>query len=904
MFVNETHLNQSVTDHDVCIPGYVLYRNDRTDRGGGGTAVYVSEKLKVKHRSDLDAQSNIESCWIELCGKTDLILGTIYRAPNENANYYDNILDMIEAVSTEGKEMIILGDLNFDYLKKPSSNSIENIENLFDMKQIIEQPTRESLLTNASTGTINKTSTLIDVILTTAPNRHTKTSVEKLTLSDHYMIKTQYSHGPVQQHHNEIEFRSYKSYDMNEFINEIKDSNILDNIRSVKSMTEAWDIFKQKFELICNNHAPLSKARLKSRKSPWITKEIIQIMYRRDYVHKKAIQLEDSDLWSEYKMLRNQVTSMIRNAKREYYELHLIGEQNENNIWKILHTILPSKYSLHDSNTDLSADDFCNHFSEIGHKTAETVHNDSNDLPWKGPTSQHCFKFQEITESSVLKFMEKLPSKSSLDVLNWDSKLMKDAKLQLTPILTYLFNKSQKSSTIPDDWKLARVSPVYKGAGSKSEMVNYRPISSISHIGKLMEKCVNEQLRKYLENHQFISPDQSAYRPNHSTTTSLHRVTEDWLESINDGDVIVACFLDIKKCFDTINHQILLKKLNFYGIKGKELEWFRSYLHNRKIIVSFKNAKSNPKLMTIGIPQGAVLGPLLFIIYANDLSNFVNNNTLNQFADDALLYAAGKNLQEAQCKVQEGLNGVSNWYSGNDLGLNTTKTVGMVIRNRITEDDKITLKINNTIIKQVTDTAYLGTQMDETLSFKQHMIYLNRSVQPKLVALRKLKPILPNDTLIKVYKSTIEPVIDYTSTVWGSSGKHVVDKAQRLQNMACRIITGNYDFRNTRGIDLVNKLEMQTFEQRLQYNYSVLMYKILHGISPNYLSDLVVMEQDVHDYQLRGHELDIYLPKVNVEKYRQSLMYSGGQVWNNLNNHLKNINTVNTFKRQYKAAYF
>ena len=896
--INETHLKS--VDSDVNIPGYTFYRNDRQNGKGGGTAMYVRSSLPVFHRNDIDTQTDVESCWLEVKSRENIIIGTIYRPPSENLNYYRNMLDLLEGISTEGKDIIILGDLNFDCLDK-TCNQIAGIESLFDMKQIVSDVTRQALTMNNQTKQLNLTETLIDIILTTVPNRHSKTRVEKITLSDHYMILTHYSYGPIFHHHNTVQYRSYNRFNKQDFMDDIMNSEIMQQIQTLTDVENAWEFFKNEFQHICGKHAPLKTSRLRVRSNPWMSKQILEKMYLRDHVHKKAWETKDESLLNQYKSLKNQVTSLIRSSKKQYFEVELLQEKTANDVWKILRKVLPTKFSNISYNPKLSANSFCQYYSNIGHEIAKKF-DSSSSFPWRGPDSIYQFKLEPVDAQFVSKIIRNIPSKSSLDVLNFDSKLLKEADIAET--LTFLFNLSITSGIVPGDWKLARVSPIYKGSGCKSDMGSYRPISNTCHIVKLMEKCVHFQLMNYLNEHNFITDDQSAYLKQHSTTTSLHRVTEDWLEAINDGNVIAACFLDIKKCFDTIDHTILLNKLTKYGVLNGELQWFKSYLANRTIKVKYNNETSRPMQQTIGIPQGSVLGPILFIIFTNDLSSHTNGAPLNMFADDALLYTIGKSKEIVQSSLQNSVDSVEEWYDGNKQTLNTEKSQAMLIRNR-QQNETISITINDVTLRNVNSSPYLGVIMDNTLSFKEHITKISNGVKPKLVALRKLSKILPKSSLITIYKTMIQPVIDYACTLWGNSSIEAKQTAQRLQNTAARIVTGNFDYINTHGIDLVKTLGWQMFEQRLDYNYSMLMFKAIHGEAPNYLTNQIIMECDVHDYSLRNNiTMNTYMPQPKCEKYKQSLMYAGGMVWNNLDDNLRDISRFDNFKLNYKKLYF
>ena len=254
---------------------------------------------------------------------------------------------------------------------------------------------------------------------------------------------------------------------------------------------------------------------------------------------------------------------------------------------------------------------------------------------WKGPNSIYKFDFEKVTETFVFKEINSLGCKSKGDVIGMDSKLLHLSAQVIVKYVTFLINKSLSCGLVPKDWKKARVTPLYNCKGVKSNYNSYRPISVICHLAKVMEKCVHSQFGKYLDKHNFLTPHQSAYLKFHSTQTSLVNVTDNWYQNIEDGLITGVCFFDISKCFDAICHDTLLFKLKKYGILGHSLKWFKSYLTDRSQALILNKSLTSFKNVTTGIPQGSILGPVLFLIFMNDLPMFVKN--CNLYADDTML---------------------------------------------------------------------------------------------------------------------------------------------------------------------------------------------------------------------------------------------------------------------------
>ena len=269
---------------------------------------------------------------------------------------------------------------------------------------------------------------------------------------------------------------------------------------------------------------------------------------------------------------------------------------------------------------------------------------------------------------AISRKLSNLKSGNTSDVLGMDTALLKLASNLIAPSLTHIYNLSLYQGEIPNDLKIACVTPVFKNKGNRSDISNYRPISVISHIGKILEDVVKTQIVDFLSKHNLLSPNQSAYIKGKSTQTALHTVTDKWLQNIDNGLITGACFLDLSKCFDTVSHTILLQKLETFGVIKNELHWFKSYLSNRTQIVKCNGKFSKPCLLPIGVPQGTILSPLLFILYANDLFHNICTGTCVMYADDITLYCSAKSINEVQSNLQTCVDDTIKWLQTQTCG--------------------------------------------------------------------------------------------------------------------------------------------------------------------------------------------------------------------------------------------
>ena len=898
MSINETHLDETVNDFELEIPGFVIYRNDR-NRHGGGVALYVRDDVKHKPRKDLTIPG-LESVWIEMStpDNKDYLVCSMYRPPSASAAYYDKIIDNLELASSKNMEIIVMADLNFNYIldESLSTNPVHLIENLFLFQQSIDEPTRATL----------KSSTLIDVILSSSPEEHITSGVLKTTFSDHYSIFTvlQVHKTTVNYNHKTVKFRDYKNFKDEAFLNDINSCSLLDMVKHETDIDNGWEVLKSEFKRVSDAHAPFVERRLKHRNNPWITPVITKMIYERNHLHDNAIRFNDRNLWQQYKKKRNAINNLIKDEKRIYHANTIKDHKYDpKKMWKRINELIKQNKSSNTGLNDVSASKLNAYFSTIGDKISSKV-TAQHTTNWKNPPSAHKFSFRKISTESVANNLRALDSVSANDVLQLDCKLLNISANALAPALTHLFNLSLQMQYLPNDWKLARVTPIYKGKGEVSAETNYRPISVISHVAKIFEKEVHTQVLLYLERHAFITPFQSAYLKRHSTVTCLHRVIDDICEGMDDGLLCGMCFLDIEKCFDTINHSILLRKLKCYGINETENKWFENYLSDRHQCVRIGGVTSEILPCTTGVPQGSILGPLLFLIYVNDICQFVGNQNCNVFADDTILYSFGTDVDEVNSSLQLALNSVENWYSSNLLSLSKEKSVTLLVRgNKRNEPGDLNVTLGGHPLKQERCMKYLGVYLDQNLSWNEQCDRLCVHIAGKLAVLRRIRSFVKPDLLKLLFEKTIQPVFDYACTVWGNTSQGNMYKLQRAQNYAARLVSGNFDFINHRGEDIVKSLNWPTVTERFTYLTACMMFKAVNGLTPNYISDNVAMARDMHDRDTRlSRSNDVHIPPHNSAILKRSFMYNGSVVWNNLSEELKALHCLSDFKKAYKMC--
>ena len=318
-------------------------------------------------------------------------------------------------------------------------------------------------------------------------------------------------------------------------------------------------------------------------------------------------------------------------------------------------------------------DFFVNVASKIKEPITPSNHDKLKDFCSSKISQNTSFVIPTINKEKVLKHLSNVDVSKATGSDNIGTRLLKLAASHIADDITFICNSSINSNCFPDKWKEAKVSPLHKN-GPIEEINNYRPISILPVLSKALEKHVSDSLTLYLNENNLLHKTQSGFRPHHSCETALNFMTDSWLNAIDDGKMIGVVLVDFKKAFDLVDHDILMSKLEFYGIKDKTLSWFKSYLSQRQQQVSIDNTKSRFRPITCGVPQGSILGPLLFLLFINDLPLYTSNVSTDMYADDTTLYDVQTSQDTIEKNLQIALNELHKWCKNNGMVLNSTKT--------------------------------------------------------------------------------------------------------------------------------------------------------------------------------------------------------------------------------------
>ena len=494
--------------------------------------------------------------------------------------------------------------------------------------------------------------------------------------------------------------------------------------------------------------------------------------------------------------------------------------------------------------------------------------------------------------------MSHLQTKKAAGLDGISPRLLRAATPAIVEPLTKIINLCLSKGTFPASWKIEKVTPVFK-AGDNLNISNYRPISILPVLSKLLERHVHLALYKYLNQHDVLFKHQSGFRPFHSCETAMIDLVDNLLGNMDNGLVSGLSLIDFRKAFDLVDHGVLLKKLAIYQLSDASLQWFRSYLERRLQKVSINGVLSSSLPINSGVPQGSILGPLLFTIFINDLPLYLSNARLCIYADDTTQLAAGRHVTNVALTLTDGLCKISEWASNNCMALNADKTKSMLICSKpklkmlAKNNDMLQISIQDKEIETVSNTKLLGIHLDSSLTWTKHVSVISNKICKRLGLLKCLNPFLAPRARLAFYNALVQPLMDYGACVWGDSFVTHSNTMLRLQKRAARIIKDvSWDAPSEA---LFKDLKIVPFHERVARIKVKTVFKALNGMLPTYLSEMFTRFSSVHSRKTRNSSKNLILPRVKHSSGQCSFVFSAARLWNNLPNELKDCSSLSSF---------
>ena len=462
--------------------------------------------------------------------------------------------------------------------------------------------------------------------------------------------------------------------------------------------------------------------------------------------------------------------------------------------------------------------------------------------------------------------------------------------------LTYVCNLSLTSGVFPDKMKLAKVLPIFKG-GDKHIFTNYRPVSLLPQCSKVLEKLFNIRLNEFVTKHSILCPNQYGFRKGHSTALALAESVEVIKQSLERNLYVLGIFIDLRKAFDTINHEILIEKLYNYGVRDNSLEWIRSYLLNRTQYVQVGEAISSHKRVSCGVPQGSILGPQLFLLYINDIVKVSEAMWPILYADDTNILCSGKDLGQLIDSTNQVLENLHDWFNANKLSLNLQKTKFMLFGKR-SLNENIILRVNDQRLERVTEFKMLGVIMDNLLTWKPQIAAAQKNLASSVSVLWKVRNLLNYSSLRSLYYGLVDPRLCYCAEIWGQSFKSNLWPLIKLQKRSIRILHHKDNRAHTN--DLFKVSEILKVPEIIDYHMMQIVHRAYIENLPTNLQRMFTLCEDI--YNLRG-KVKFKVNKCKTTRMKQGITCQGIRLWNDLPLEIKHANSFKVFKRELKKRF-
>lgn len=962
-FVQETFLrvNDDAKLAEIRDYGMSVISNPRKHRSGGGIAFLYRSDFKLKVNTQVSKYKSFQVMEAVLKTEDELLrLVNIYRPPYSKkarfteCDFLKEFEDYLRDLTMKQGTPIIAGDFNF-HVERPDDHYPKKfLQLLADYSLSQHVP---AIPTHDQGGTLDLFITRKDF-----SERMAEVDIRQAgTNSDHFLVLIN-ANLKVIPSKTESRFTSYRNFaqlNIDDFKSDIKKSDLNDFDKS-QPLDDVVRLYNSSLTKLMDNHCPIIRKKIKENDSPWMDEELRDLRRRRRKAEDLKIKDKTKENKANYKRLKDQFNKLAAIKRCIYNRKSLKSSSGDiKTLYKKLNRLLGNAVSdlpQHQDEAKL-AESFKNFFGEKITDIRDTIEEEVKERRAKDPTEDakdspeetkdpsedsrqrgdanhrpypEFTRFDPITEDDLRKLVSKMSNKfCSLDPI--PAFVLKKCVDELTPILLHIVNRSLTSGVFPDEMKKAVIKPTIKKAGADPDvMKNFRPVSNLSAISKLVERVALNQWNSHLTLNDLYCPVQSGYRPLHSCETLLLKMFDDISKKIQKDQTVVLILLDLSAAFDTIDHTILAKKLlDDYGISGTALLWLQSYLKNRTYCVKIGDTMSSVMELLFGVPQGSLLGPILFILYTKFLQKIAKKYGLDiqLYADDSQLYigfsaSRPSELADIKERIRQCLEEIKSWMLENFMKLNQAKTELLVFGSKSalkkTQGLDVSISFGDTLIAQTMFTGdngkSLGVMLDETLSMDRQIASVKKKCCWTMMNLRTIGSYLDEEVKLMMVKQLVISKLDYCNVLYMNLAKKRLKKLKSVLNQGIRFI---YNIKD-RSEDLVpyyKKAHILPIEQRILYKVCLLTHKAVHGTSPAYIRDLVTVDIPADLSTLTRSKMAVDLGIVDAFKLKMTKMTKtkfedrcfsnyAPPTWNALPLGLRCLVSTTEFKRKLKNHFY
>ena len=883
--------------------------NRQNKRGGGLGLLHRKEYQVTKLPSNLQLDTIEHATWKAQLGKQAITILVIYHPPignagNTHTRFLDQVSELLQYSITNHKNLVVLGDFNIAIqdLGNPDSQTYKDTMEALGLTQHIDQATHQlgNTLDHIYTESID-----------TLEVRH---SFIGEFLSDHRLVGIEINIRKMRCQLGGQTRRPFKKLDLNTFKQEFNNEAVTQH----RQLDEIWTAFEKELTRTLDKLIPEEKHRRKSKpKRPWYNSRLLdqrKIVRNRERVY---LTYRQRHQWQAFTRERNRYITMLNHNKRaSLATLVESAERDSKKLFRIVNNLLGRKEEnpmpLGKTDSEL-AEDFATFFLEKIDKIRVRFKEIAPYRPRQLGTTR-LEKFTPITSSQLEKTIHHMkPKTCALDPIP-TSKLQEIIE-GCIPAITHLVNSSLDQGSFCTTWKEAIVKPLIKKKTLGTQNSNYRPVSNLSFISKIIEKVTLEQFNTHCIENSLVPEYQSAYRKNHSCETSLVKLVNDILWNMDRQLVTSIVILDLSAAFDTVDHDLLLDVLEArFGITGTARKWYESYLKPRKFRVAIGEEKSQPRQLDYSVPQGSIQGAFLFIAYASTLEEIVDTKLeLNGFADDHSVRKAfkpsrldHKEERETISLIEQSMLDIKSWMDQVRLKMNESKTEFIYFGwpSQLEKCIRTSINVNGEEIMRTNTTKYLGAYLDSKLDFKEHIKIKCKAAMLNIYKIRAARKNLTRSACNKLMVSLVLSHLDYANSLLGNLPKTSIRKLQLVQNIAARITLGKRKYDSA--TSCLQKLHWLPIHHRIEFKIISLVHKCLHNNAPPYLQRLIQHTRPTRK-GLRSEEdtTRLLVPRTSRKTFAsRSFSVLGPQLWNDLPRNLHRIDNYTSFKKELKTHLF
>ena len=907
--ISETWLHEDdiYAEREVCSMGYSMTRFDRPNRGGGVALLYRNTFKATSHAQY--TYETFEHVHVHLTSGSDSAhFISIYRPPQSNEKLFlADFTQLLENIYALNDPVFIIGDFNVhvDNVNSRFASSFLETIAVFGMQQHVNKPTHIQGHT-------------LDLLITREGDRITATNVSVTDLiSDHYAVTCNITMKPTVAEKTELTYRKINDINIDQFKEDLRNSELIKSHAGM-NLQELVDKYDTVLVSILDKHAPIkTKTMPHKTKEPWYDEELhtTRKTLRQFERRWKSEQTENSK--HEFLAQKNVFVNLIKTKQSTYYNTKIeeIGVDQSRlfmEISKIMHrgkcNPMPPDIPA-DELPDAFNDYFATKISNIRERFSDTTDEAFEyDSPANIQTAMTAYR--PLSEHEIYKILMASPNKScELDPI--PTSLLKTCSDLLIPVITRIVNLSLEEGRFPAAYKTAIIRPLLKKPSLEKTVKNYRPVSNLSFISKLIEEAVCIQLREHIVQNNLAEKCQSAYRKHHSTETALLKIFNDILLNLDKRQIVYLNLLDLSAAFDTLDHDVMIQRLRYtFGINGIALKWFESYLTNRSVKVCVNKTYSKEKMLSCSAPQGSKLGPRMYSDYTKPLGNLASLLALcyHFYADDTQLYKVvnPRSIEDQFCSkkvLEDSIACISEWMYHNKLKLNQEKTEFIIFSSNVNckhiAVDNILL--GTATIPRASTVRNLGVYMDMQLNMMYHINDVKKRCFYYMRWIWGVRHLLTTQATKYVVHALVISRLDYCNSVLYGLPKCAIHELQLVLNAAARLVTRCS--RDTRIKPILMNLHWLPVEYRIQFKTLCLAFKGLHNQAPEYITDMLSPYEPSR--RLRSSEQRLLtVPRTNLKYGTRAFSVAAPSLWNSLPPDIRATDSYECFKKMLKTHLF